>query len=66
MRVEDEQKILDEFDKKTAKGEIVTAQSIKAAFDEERGKDTGQGYIYMLLARHNWRMVMPRGRHPKK
>jgi len=45
---------------------MVTVQSIKAAFDAKRGKDTGRGYIYMLLARHNWRKVMPRGQHPKK
>jgi transposase len=61
-----EQEILDGFAEKAAKGEIVTAQKTKAAFDEKRGKDTGRGYIYMLLKRHKWRMVMPRGRHPKK
>ena len=36
-----------------------------AAFDEARGKDTGSGYIYMLLKRHGWRKVMPRSKHPK-
>jgi len=47
-------------------GQQVTAVDIKKAFDEERGKDTGSGYIYMVLKRHKWRMVMPRGKHPKK
>jgi len=63
---EEEKKILDTFADKAEKGELVTAQDIKAAFDEKRGKDTGRGYIYMLLNRHNWRTVMPRGQHPKK
>lgn len=63
---DEEVEILQEFDKKGENGEIVTAQSIKAAFDKKLGKDTGRGYIYMLLARHNWRMVMPRSKHPKK
>ena len=36
-----------------------------AAFDEVRGKNTGSGYIYMLLKRHGWRKVMPRSKHPK-
>ena len=62
----EELEILEVFSEKAAQGEVVTAQSIKAAFDERRGKDTGRGYIYMLLERHNWRMVMPRGKHPKK
>ena len=60
-----EQEILDEFEKKAQEGQIITAQEIKAAFDKVRGKDTGRGYIYMLLERHGWRKVMPRSRHPK-
>ena len=63
---EEEREILDGFARKAAKGQIITAQNIKAAFDERRGKDTGRGYIYMLLERHDWRMVMPRGQYPKK
>ena len=49
----------------SAPKEVVTAQDIKRAFDEVRGKDTGRGYIYMLLERHGWRKVMPRSKHPK-
>ena len=33
---------------------------------EKQCKDTGRGYIYMLLKRHGWRKVMPRAKHPKK
>jgi len=62
---EQEQEILDEYEKKAQEGQIITAQEIKAAFDKVRGKDTGRGYIYMLLERHGWRKVMPRSRHPK-
>jgi len=60
-----EKEILESFRIKAEAGQIVTAFDIKKAFDEYRGKDTGRGYIYMLLARHDWRMVMPRGKHPK-
>jgi hypothetical protein len=45
---------------------MVTVQEIKAAFDERLGKDTGRGYIYMVLKRHGWRSVTPRSKHPKK
>jgi len=58
--------ILKEFDEKMAKGEVVTAVKIKKRFDEVRGKDTGHGYIYMLLKRHDVRLGVPRGAHPKK
>jgi transposase len=66
LDVAKEQEILDSFRAKAEAGQQVTAVDIKKAFDEERGKDTGRGYIYMLLKRHKWRMVMPRGKHPKK
>lgn len=66
VELEKEKEILDRFREKAEAGQVVTAADIKRAFDEHRGKDTGRGYIYMLLDRHEWRMVMPRGKHPKK
>lgn len=63
---DEETELLDKFKLKAECGEIVTTQEIKVAFDKKLGKDTGRGYIYMLLERQGWRMVMPRGRHPKK
>lgn len=65
LPIEKEDAILERFRKKAESGQVVTAQDIKKAFDEERGKDTGRGYIYMVLKRHGWRQVMPRARHPK-
>ena len=66
MSVEEEEEILQQFRERAEAGQVVIAQEIKQAFDEKLGRDTGRGYIYMLLARHNWRKVMPRSRHPKK
>ena len=63
---EEENEILSRFEKMAEAGQVVTAQEIKKAFDERRGKDTGRGYIYMLLKRHGWRRIMPRSKHPKK
>lgn len=66
LSIEEENEILSSFKKKEDAGQIITVQDIKRAFDERIGKDTGRGYIYMLLKRHGWRKVMPRARHPKK
>lgn len=63
---QEEGEILATFRQKAEAGQMITAWEIKAAFDARIGRDTGRGYIYMLLARHNWRKVMPRPRHPKK
>jgi transposase len=51
MSVEEEEKILSQFEDESKSGKLVVANTIKKAFDEKRGKDTGRGYIYMLLKR---------------
>lgn len=66
MSVEEEEAILQQFRERAEAGQVVIAQEIKQVFDERLGRDTGRGYIYMLLARHGWRKVMPRSQHPKK
>jgi len=49
LSVEEEKEILDRFREKAAQGEMVTVQEIKAEFERILGKDTGRGYIYMLM-----------------
>lgn len=66
LSIEEEDEILAEFEEKANKGQIISIQQIKAAFDKKIGKDTGRGYIYMVLKRKGWRKVMPRSKHPKK
>lgn len=66
LSIEEEIEILRQFESEAEKGTLVIANSIKKVFDEKRGKDTGRGYIYMLLKRHGARKVMPRTSHPKK
>ena len=66
MSVDEENNILEGFEERSKDGELVTVQEIKEQFDKKLGRDTGRGYIYMLLERHGWRKVKPRPRHPKK
>jgi hypothetical protein len=65
MSYAEEQAILDSFSEKAQLGQLTNVQEIKAAFDAKLGRDTGRGYIYMLLKRHGWRRVKPRPKHPK-
>ena len=62
----EEEEILNKFEDQSQLGKLVVANTIKKAFDEKRGKDTGRGYVYMLLKRHKARKVMPRPAHLKK
>lgn len=66
MSEDAEREILSQFEDDSNSGKIVVAKTIKKAFDEKLGKDTGRGYIYMLLKRHKARKVAPRTAHPKK
>ena len=66
LTYEEEEEILNKFAKEAEEGHIIVVKEIKKAFDEKLGRDTGRGYIYMLLKRHHWRKVMPRSVHPKK
>ena len=66
MSEAEEEEILSGFKAKAEAGQVVIAKDIKEACDKKLGRDTGRGYIYMLLERHGWRKVMPRSKHPKK
>ena len=66
MSEAEEAELLEKFKQRAEKGKVIVAKEIKTAFDKKLGRDTGRGYIYMLLKRHGWRKVMPRSRHPKK
>lgn len=66
MSEAEENEILESFKKQAESGHIVIVKDIKEAFDKKIGRDTGRGYIYMLLKRHGWRKVMPRSKHPKQ
>ena len=66
LSITEEDELLAKFEKKANEGKIVTVQEIKSAFDKKIGKDTGRGYIYMVLKRKGWKKVMPRSKHPKK
>ncbi len=57
LTVEQENAILNGFEKRIKAGESISASEIKKAFDEVRQKDTGRGYIYMVLKRHGWQAM---------
>jgi transposase len=65
MTFEQERAFLQPFVARAQKGEIATAQEIQLAFEAEVKHDVHISSIYRLLARHGWRKLVPRPRHPK-
>lgn len=66
LTFEEEAELLKKFEEKAQQGQIVRVAEIKAAYVDKVGHSIGNGQIYRVLKRHNWRKVMPRSRHPKK
>ena len=62
----EEANMLAEFEALANAGQIVEVSQIKQKYQELVGHSIGSGQIYYVLARHNWRKVKPRSRHPKK
>ena len=62
LSCEEEDAILAGFQARAEAGQHVAVQEIKAAFDQAIGKDTGRGYIYMLLKRKGWCEEAPCGK----
>ena len=55
------------FKEKASKGQMVEINEITRAYEQATGKslEKSNGQIYYVLARHGWRKVMPRSKHPK-
>jgi transposase len=68
VSVAEEETLLEPFRKAAAAGQLVSVSEIKKAYDASirRSTDADHGIIYRLLARHGWRKIMPRSKHPNK
>lgn len=66
LSFEEEAQLLDTFAQQAEQGNIITVADIKSSYDEACGHESGSGTIYQVLARHDWRKIMPRSKHPKK
>ena len=62
---EEEAEVLAACEAQANGGKILTAAEIKKAFDERLGEDTAVNYVYRVMKRHGWCVVMPRQKHPK-
>lgn len=65
LTIEQEQQFLQPFFERAIKGEIATCAEIHQAYEARIGGSVDESTIYRLLARHGWRKVIPRPRHPK-
>lgn len=65
LSLRQEQALVDKFRKKSAAGQISTAQQFKPVIERVIGRQVHKTTVYRLLKRHQWRKVVPRPRHPQ-
>ena len=65
MSFEREVQFLEPFEKKSQTGSIAVVSEIKKAYEAEVGKEVSESTIYRLLARHEFRKIVPYKRHKK-
>jgi transposase len=66
MTLEEEGVFLAPFFEKAKTGGVIVATEIKVAYEDKVGHRVPKSTIYRMLARHGWRKISPRPRHPKK
>ena len=65
LDMKQEEELLSEFMDAARAGGVLEAGSIQAAYEERVGRRVAKTTVYRMLARHGWRKVAPRKKHPK-
>ena len=65
MSLEEEEKILAHFFEEAKSGGVLVVNEIKIAYEDAVGRRVPKSTVYRMLARHGWRKIAQRPRHPK-
>ena len=60
-----EAQVLAPFIERASAGGVLKVAEVQQAYEAQVGKAVPNSTIYRVLARHGWRKVVPRPRHPK-
>jgi transposase len=62
---QEEDDLLSSFLEKAKSGGMLVVGEIKTAYEKKAGKQVPKSTVYRMLARHGWRKIVPRPKHPK-
>jgi transposase len=65
LTVKQEAAVLAPFQTEARAGRLITVHGIKTRYETRLGHAVPDSTVYRLLARHHWRQVTPRPKHPK-
>ena len=62
---EEEGRLLSQFSTRAERGGMLEVSQIKGAYEKAIGHSVPKSTVYRMLARHGWRKIAPRPRHPR-
>jgi len=65
LTVEQERQLLTQFSTQAEEAGMLEVSQIKRAYEETLGHPVPKSTVYRMLARHGWRKIAPRRRHPE-
>lgn len=65
LTLDEERDFLTPFFERAERGEFTTVEQIKQDFENRIGHEVDETTIHRLLARHQWRKLVPRSFHPQ-
>ena len=65
LTLAEEQALLGDFLSAAGAGGVLVVDAVKAAYERRLGRAVPKSTVYRMLARHGWRKIVPRGRHPR-
>lgn len=65
LSLDRERELVERFETHARHGGVLEISRIREAYEQAAGHGVPASTIYRLLARHGWRKVVPRPRHPK-
>ena len=65
LPLEEEQPLLQRFNSQAERGGMLEVSRVKQAYEEAIGHRVPKSTVYRMLARHGWRKIAPRPRHPQ-
>ena len=65
LTFDEEKELVAEFFEQASKGGMLVVSEVHKALEKRVGHRVAETTVYRMLARHGWRKIVPRRKHPK-
>jgi len=65
LTLSEKEALLGGFLSAATEGGVLVVDEVRAAYEQRLGRTVPKSTLYRMLARHGWRKITPRARHPR-